>query len=362
IVQVLDLALHSAVESNEKVSELSKHSNNIKSVIELLNSALVKLNILSKIESEDYLVQCIERIRTFLANIVYLAIKKEKNSSGIKEAQSKKLEFENYLFQLVDKANFQYNGLDDLIGLEEAKQILREALVLPKCSPHLFESGLVSQNLTNGSLSDERIQNVFTLVPWSTILMYGPPGSGKTSLVEAVAAESDSLLVKVTCADILSSWFGESEKTEKEDEATRRIKTELLVQFDAILDSNSKKRSTYSQHHTKIGLHNAIECSHSSSISSSSNSSLSVNTAYSTNRVVLICATNCYKQLDKAFLRRFQQKVFIPLPDTESRGYFFENVLHKMNLDSKQNNNVLEQLVNSSEGLSLCDLKHVVTE
>ena len=86
----------------------------------------------------------------------------------------------------------EFDSLDDLVGLDHVKQVLREALVLPEQSPQLFEAKLRA--------------------PWNLILLFGPPGTGKSSLVDALGAESKCSVLKITCADLLSSWFGESEK------------------------------------------------------------------------------------------------------------------------------------------------------
>ncbi|XP_076800891.1 uncharacterized protein LOC143445576 [Clavelina lepadiformis] len=172
---------------------------------------------------------------------------------------------------------------DSVVGLEEAKRSLKEAVVMPLLYPHLFSGNRK---------------------PWTRILLYGPPGTGKSRLAHAIASEIDFAFYSVSSSDLLSSWFGESEKMirdlfehsrnvnirsvifmdeidslcrkrkEGEEEGVRRIKTELLRQMDGIT-------SNYG--------------------------------------MFLLCATNCPWELDSAFLRRFQKRVYIPLPDEPSR-------------------------------------------
>ncbi|KAF7187773.1 Vacuolar protein sorting-associated protein 4 [Pseudocercospora fuligena] len=201
------------------------------------------------------------------------------------DADSKKLRGALQGAILTDKPNIKW---EDVAGLEGAKEALKEAVILPIKFPHLFTG---------------------KRQPWKGILLYGPPGTGKSYLAKAVATEANSTFFSVSSSDLVSKWMGESERLVKqlfnlarenkpsiifideidalcgprgegESEASRRIKTELLVQMDGV-GRDSKG-------------------------------------------VLILGATNIPWQLDAAIRRRFQRRVHISLPDQPARMKMFE--------------------------------------
>ncbi|XP_077993340.1 vacuolar protein sorting-associated protein 4B-like [Glandiceps talaboti] len=175
---------------------------------------------------------------------------------------------------------------DDVAGLQEAKQTLKEAIVMPVQYPHLFTGGRK---------------------PWKRILLYGPPGTGKSRLAQAVASEIESTFYCVSSSDLVSSWVGESEKLIKElfQHATEQ-KGRAVIFIDEI-DSVCRKRSSREEEYTrriKTELLKQME---------------GADNANSTDHIFLLCATNCPWELDSAFLRRFQKRIYIPLPERDAR-------------------------------------------
>eukprot|EP01004_Peranema_trichophorum_P002510 NODE_1563_length_1903_cov_54.325281_g1324_i0.p1 GENE.NODE_1563_length_1903_cov_54.325281_g1324_i0~~NODE_1563_length_1903_cov_54.325281_g1324_i0.p1 ORF type:complete len:581 (+),score=142.66 NODE_1563_length_1903_cov_54.325281_g1324_i0:63-1745(+) len=192
---------------------------------------------------------------------------------------------------------------DKIAGLQEAKSLLEEAMVLPVLIPSFFKG----------------IRR-----PWSGVLMYGPPGTGKTLLAKAVATECGTCFFNVSTATLTSKWRGDSEKlvrilfemarhyapstifideidsltsqrgTSTEHEASRRVKTELLVQMDGISNSADANQGI----------------------------------------VMVLGATNHPWDLDDAMRRRMEKRIYIPLPVESDREELFRINLRGLEVSS----------------------------
>ena len=198
---------------------------------------------------------------------------------------------------------------DDIIQLDEAKRLLVEAVQLPLRFPFLF-TGI--------------------LRPWRGILLHGPPGTGKTLLAKAVATECSTTFFNISASTLVSKWRGDSEKLVRvlfevaryhgpstifldeidsiltsrdgeggEHEASRRMKTELLIQMDGV-----KSSSTLS--------------------TGSANNTNGVN---GNGQVFVMAASNLPWDLDIAVLRRLEKRVLVPLPSEGAREAMFRKHL-----------------------------------
>ncbi|XP_002739185.1 vacuolar protein sorting-associated protein 4-like [Saccoglossus kowalevskii] len=184
---------------------------------------------------------------------------------------------------IVQKGHIKF---DDVAGLVEAKQTLKEAIIMPVQYPHLFTGGRK---------------------PWKRILLYGPPGTGKSRLAQAVSSEIDSVFYCVSSSDLVSSWVGESEKLIKELFQHAVDQKGRSVVFIDEIDSICRKRSCREEEHTR-----RIKTELMKQMEGADNTD-------SADNLFLLCATNCPWELDTAFLRRFQKRIYVPLPDREAR-------------------------------------------
>ncbi|KAJ1426787.1 P-loop containing nucleoside triphosphate hydrolase [Sesbania bispinosa] len=214
---------------------------------------------------------------------------------------------------------------DDVAGLEKAKQALMEMVILPAKRRDLF-TGLRR--------------------PARGLLLFGPPGNGKTMLAKAVASESEATFFNVSAASLTSKWVGEGEKLVRtlfmvaisrqpsvifideidsimstrlanENDASRRLKSEFLIQFDGV-------------------------------------------TSNPDDIVIVIGATNKPQELDDAVLRRLVKRIYIPLPDENVRKLLLKNKLKGQAFSLP--NRDLEMLVKETEGYSGSDLQALCEE
>ena len=221
----------------------------------------------------------------------------------------------------MEKPNISW---DDVAGLEAAKDSLKEAVVLPVKFPQFFTG---------------------RRKPWSGFLLYGPPGTGKSYLAKAVATEAESTFFSVSSSDLVSKWLGESEKLvanlfdmareqapsiifideidslcstrgEGESEAARRIKTEFLVQMQGV--------------------------------------------GHNTDRVLILGATNLPYSLDQAVRRRFDKRIYIPLPEAHARATMFK--IHLGDTPHELSDDDFKSLAEKTEGFSGSDITVAVKD
>ncbi|KAH9994486.1 AAA-domain-containing protein [Russula vinacea] len=152
--------------------------------------------------------------------------------------------------------------------------------------------------------------------PWRGILLYGPPGTGKSYLAKAVATEAKSTFFSVSSSDLVSKWQGDSERLMSESEGSRRIKTEFLVQMNGV-------------GHDDTG-------------------------------VLVLGATNIPWQLDPAIKRRFEKRIYIPLPGTDARKHMFQ--IHVGSTPCELSAKDYRTLAIRSEGYSGSDIAVVVRD
>jgi vacuolar protein-sorting-associated protein 4 len=214
----------------------------------------------------------------------------------------------------------------DIAGLEDCKQALREAIVLPIMKPELFTGARK---------------------PWSGILLFGPPGCGKTLLAKAAATECKATFFNVSSAELLSKWLGESEKLISSLFKVARIKTPSLIFMDEIDSLTTKRGEGHEgggERRVKTQLLSEIQGVKSTQ-----------------DKILLVLgATNRPWDIDTAMLSRFEKKVYVPLPDMPGRAGIFK--IHTEGINSALTNEDYVELAVRSEGYSGRDIANVCRE
>jgi katanin p60 ATPase-containing subunit A1 len=225
----------------------------------------------------------------------------------------------------LESPNVQFS---DIVGLEDAKRLVRESVVFPIKYPQLFEGSPL-------------------LKPWKGLLLYGPPGTGKTMLAKAIATECKTTFFNISASSIVSKWRGDSEKLIRvlfelarhhapstifideidsimsardghDHEGSRRMKTELLVQMDGLISGGDN--------------------------------------------VFVLAASNLPWSLDIAMLRRLEKRIFVDLPSFEARKSLFTHYLKDGNAIKISREIDYELLSNLTKGYSGSDVYMVCRE
>jgi len=181
---------------------------------------------------------------------------------------------------------------EDVGGLDEVKQELKEAVDWPLKFPMVFEK--------------------LRTKPPKGILLFGPPGTGKTLLAKAVANESECNFISVKGPELLSKWVGESEKGVREIFRKARQAAPSIIFFDEV-DALVPKRGTYmgSSHVTESVVSQILT---------------ELDGLEELKNVTVIGATNRPDMLDPALMRpgRMERHIYVPPPDAGSRKKIFE--------------------------------------
>jgi len=214
---------------------------------------------------------------------------------------------------------------DDVAGLDKAKDALKEAVIMPVKFPQFFTG---------------------KRKPWTGILLYGPPGTGKSYLAKAVATEADSTFFSVAASDLVSKWMGESEKLVSNLFEMARKNTPSIVFLDEVDSLCSARGDNESEAARRIKTQFLIEMQN---VKDSKDS-----------RVLVLGATNLPYMLDQAVRRRFDKRIYIPLPEAYARAGMFK--IHLGSTPHRLTENDFSELGDTTEGFSGSDVSVLVKD
>jgi vacuolar protein-sorting-associated protein 4 len=188
---------------------------------------------------------------------------------------------------IIDKPNVKWA---EVAGLDEAKSTLQEAVILPLRFPQLFTGNRK---------------------PWRGILLFGPPGTGKSYLAKAVATEANnSTFISVSSSDLVSKWQGQSERLIKTLFEIAREKKPCIIFIDEIDSMCSTRSDSESESSRRIKTEFFVQMQ---------------GVGTDNEGILVLGATNIPWALDPAMRRRFEKRIYIPLPEFQSRIVMFKH-------------------------------------
>ncbi|EMC93308.1 hypothetical protein BAUCODRAFT_235861 [Baudoinia panamericana UAMH 10762] len=223
---------------------------------------------------------------------------------------------------------------EDIGGLDDIIEELRESIIYPLTMPHLYAS--------HSSL----------LTAPSGVLLYGPPGCGKTMLAKALARESGACFINLHISTLTEKWYGDSNKLVAAVFSLARKLQPSIVFIDEIDAVLGQRRSG---EHEASGMVKAEFMTHWDGLASSTASGGS-------QRICILGATNRIQDIDEAILRRMPKKFPISLPNAGQRRQIFKLTLRDTKLDRSKLHDgssafSLDTLVRLSAGMSGSDIK-----
>ena len=225
-----------------------------------------------------------------------------------------------YLLDEGEKPNVRW---EDVVGLEDAKRSIIESIVYPSRRPDLFPLG------------------------WPRgILLFGPPGCGKTMLAAAVVNEIDAYIFHIDAASIMSKWLGESERNiaaifREAREYERRGKPVIILidEVDALASTASQEVGGEIRMRRQLlkEMDGLLEKGHK-------------------RKIYVLGTTNTPWRLDIPFIRRFQKRIYVPPPDYNARVELFKMYSRPLKIDASVSFEKLAEMTRGYSGSDILDV------
>ena len=213
---------------------------------------------------------------------------------------------------------------EDVAGMYEVKELVMDKDIYPRVYPHLFKT--------------------FRKKSGGGILLYGLPGTGKTMIAKAIAKETGAKMFTVKPSDLLSKWFGNSEKNVRRLFHAARSEQNAVIFLDEIEGFAGSRDSDSDSMNRVVGeLLTQMQ---------------GVTDSEEEDKILLIAATNRPWDIDSAFLRpgRFDERIYVPLPDLEARKVIIRNSI--LGIPGHEEVDV-EMLAQETEGFNGADVEYL---